>query len=126
MNLVNFGEGLGAKVWTTNEAHLLIPASEKETKMIKNRLFNVFVMAALTLMVVLAVQGAIETRKVAARAAEHSPGEVLCDLPLAERTSIQRVYVEGMDTWLTYTDGGPTGVDGGLIHLLSNARNCSN
>ena len=94
--------------------------------MIKNRLFNVFVIAALTLMISLAVQGAIETRRVAARSADHLSGRAICDLPLAERTSVQRVYVEQMETWLTYTDDGPTGVDGGLIHLLSNARNCSN
>ena len=93
----------------------------------KNRLFNVFVVAALALMVSLTIQGASETTKIAMAAgvSNHAPAAPLCDNPVVERTSIRRVYVQQMDTWLTYTDGVPTGVDGGLIHLLSNARVCS-
>ncbi len=95
--------------------------------MIKNRLFNMFIVAALALMVALTFQGAIETTKVAiaAGASDPLPAAPLCDNLAAERSSIRRVYVEQMDTWLTYTNGGPTGVDGGLIDLLSNAQVCS-
>ena len=95
--------------------------------MIKNRLFNVFVVAALALMVALTIQGAIETTRVtvAAGGSDQALSAPQCNNPAVERTSIRRVYVQQMDTWLTYTDGGPTGVDGGLIHLLSNARVCS-
>jgi hypothetical protein len=95
--------------------------------MIKDRLFNVFVVAALALMVALTIQGAIETTRVAmaAGAVDQAGAAPLCDVPAVERSSIRRVYVQQMDTWLTYTNGGPTGVDGGLIDLLSNARVCS-
>jgi hypothetical protein len=95
--------------------------------MIKDRLFNVFVVAALALMVALTIQGAIETTRVAmaAGAVDQVGAAPLCDVPAVERSSIRRVYVQQMDTWLTYTNGGPTGVDGGLIDLLSNARVCS-
>jgi hypothetical protein len=95
--------------------------------MIKNRLFNVFVVAALALMVALTIQGVIETAKVAMAAggSDQALAAPLCAIPAVERTAIRRVYVQQMDTWLTYTDGGPTGIDGGLIDLLSNARVCS-
>jgi hypothetical protein len=102
------------------------PPSEKEIKMNKNRLFNVFIFAALVLMVALTLQGAIETTKVAmAGDRDQAASAPICDKPAVERSSIHRVYVEQMDTWLTYTNGGATGVDGGLIHLLSNTRACS-
>jgi hypothetical protein len=52
-------------------------------------------------------------------------GAPLCDFPAVERSTIHRVFVEQMDTWVTYTESGPTGVDGGLIELLSNERACS-
>jgi len=95
--------------------------------MSKNRLFNIFLVAALTLMVALILQGAIETNRVAmaAGASDDTVVAPICDNPAVERSSIHRVYVNQMDTWLTYTDGAPTGVDGGLIDLLSNARVCS-
>jgi hypothetical protein len=93
----------------------------------KNRLFNIFVVAALALMVALTIQGEISTTRVAwaADGSDQSSSAPLCNKPAVEPSSIRRVYVDQMDTWLTYTDGGSTGVDGGLIHLLSNARVCS-
>jgi len=98
--------------------------------MIKNRLFNVFVVAALALMTALTIQGAIETSWVAMAAgasdqANPPAAAPLCEFPVVERSSIRRVYVEQMNTWVTYTDSGPTGVDGGLIHLLSGSQDCS-
>lgn len=45
------------------------------------------------------------------------------DLP--SRYSIRNGYVEGMNMWLPQTEDGPTGVDGGLINLLSSYRACS-
>jgi hypothetical protein len=93
----------------------------------KNRLFNLFLGATLALMAALILQAAIETNKVAlASGASHpAPSAPLCDNPAVERPSIRRVYVEQMDSWLTYTGGVPTGVDGGLIQMLSHARVCS-
>lgn len=93
-----------------------------------NRLFNVIVAVTLTLMAVLTFQGTIETTRVvwAAGQSDNLSAAPLCDNPAVERSSIRRVYIQQMDSLLTYTDGGPTGVDGGLIELLSNARICSN
>lgn len=93
----------------------------------KNRFFNVILAVALALMVALILQGAIETNRVAmaAGASDDTVAAPICDNPAVERPSIHRVYVKQMDTWLTYTNGAPTGVDGGLIDLLSNARVCS-
>jgi hypothetical protein len=96
----------------------------------KNRLFNVFISAALVLMAALTIGQSLETTKVALADGQSdqsysSLAAPICDKPAVERSSIHRVYVEQMDTWLTYTDGVPTGVDGGLIDLLSNARVCS-
>ena len=96
----------------------------------KNSLFNVLVVAALALMVALTIQGALQTAKVAMAAgasdqANLSAGAPLCDFPAIERESIHRVYIEQMNTWVTYTDSGPTGVDGGLIHLLSDTGTCA-
>lgn len=93
----------------------------------KNRFFNVILAAALALMVALTFQGAIATARVAMAAggADQAASAPVCDRPAVERSSIRRVYVDQMDTWLTYTDGIPTGVDGGLVHLLSNTRVCS-
>jgi hypothetical protein len=45
------------------------------------------------------------------------------DLP--SRYSICTGYVEGMNMWLSHTEDGPTGVDGGLINLFSSYRACS-
>jgi hypothetical protein len=93
----------------------------------KSRLFNMFLIAGLALMVALILQGAIETNKVALASGVSHPASSapVCDNLGVERSSIRRVYVQQMDSWLTYTDGGPTGVDGGLLDLLSNARVCS-
>lgn len=96
----------------------------------KNRFLNIFLIAALTLMVALTIQGAVATAQVALAAGNVDQGNApaaapLCDFPAVERQTIHRVYVEQMDTWITYTDRGPTGVDGGLIELLSGSRDCS-
>jgi hypothetical protein len=93
----------------------------------KNRLSNIFLVAALALMAALILQGAIATSKVALASGDSHPDSSapLCEDSAVERSSIRRVYVEQMDSWLTYTDGAPTGLDGGLIYLLSHARACS-
>ena len=89
----------------------------------KNRLFNAFLVATLALMVALTIQGTIATARVAYAAAPVAAP--LCEFPTVERLSIHRVYVEQMKSWVTYTDGGPSGVDGGLIELLSGSQDCS-
>ena len=88
-----------------------------------NRLFNTFLVAALALMVALTIQNTIATVRVAYAATPLAAP--LCEFPAVERLSIHRVYVEQMKSWVTYTDDGPTGVDGGLIHLLSDSGTCA-
>lgn len=44
---------------------------------------------------------------------------------LPSRYSLHPVYVKEMGMWLPYTEDGPTGMDGGMIHLLSIYRSCS-
>jgi hypothetical protein len=41
------------------------------------------------------------------------------------RYSIHNKYTEEMGIWMTHTEDGPTGVDGGLVQLLSDYRTCS-
>jgi hypothetical protein len=94
----------------------------------KNQLFNVFLIAALALMIALTAQSAIETTRVALAAGDSaqvnsSVAAPLCDLPAVE--TIHSVYVEQMNTWMTYTESGPTGIDGGLIELLSGSQTCT-
>jgi hypothetical protein len=110
-----------------NRGQLKIHSSEKEHKMNKNHFFNIVLAATLALMVALTLQGAIETASVAMAngGADQVPSALVCDKPAVESSSIRRVYVEQLNTWLTYTNSAPTGVDGGLIDLLSNTRVCS-
>ena len=44
---------------------------------------------------------------------------------LPSRYSIHNEYVGERGIWMTYTEDGPTGVDGGLVQLLSDYRTCS-
>jgi hypothetical protein len=85
--------------------------------MFKNRLFNLLVAAALVMVVALTVREAFATASLAAHTAT-----VQCN-SLPSRYSIHTKNVGG--TRWTYTEDGPTGVDGGLIQLLSSYRTCS-
>jgi hypothetical protein len=97
--------------------------------MTKNRTFNVFVTAALFLMVALTIASSVATTRIALaagasdqmRSPETAP---VCDFPVVERSAIHQVFVKGANNWFTYTNNGPTGVDGGLIHLLSDSQAC--
>jgi hypothetical protein len=129
VNLVNFGEGLDATVKSMPEA---IPPTNlgKGEKMKKNRLFTVFMITALALMTAFTIQSTVATIRVAyASGASNQANPLaavpLCEFPAVERVSIHRVYIEQMKSWVTYTDGGPSGVDGGLIELLSGSQDCS-
>lgn len=54
---------------------------------------------------------------------EWKEGVTCSELP--SRYSIRNEYVKGMNLWLSHTEDGPTGVDGGLINLFSSYRACS-
>jgi len=92
--------------------------------MLNNRLFNVFIIVALVALIGLTVREASATSAVIDHESSASQSSREC-ARLPARSSIHTVYVKGMGSWLPYTEDGPTGVDGGLIHLLSNYRTCS-
>ena len=88
-----------------------------------NRLFNVFIFAALVVIVVLTISQAVATTKVVL-AASNSSNALYCFSGM-DRLSLTSVYVEEARAWIPLTNHGATGVDGGLLELLSKSRSCS-
>jgi hypothetical protein len=92
--------------------------------MATNRLFNGLIAVALVLVVSLTIWQSVETTKVVSAAGQQNePARTACFSEI-ERLSLEAVFVEGVG-WASYTNQGPTGVDGGLLELLSNSRSCS-
>ena len=89
--------------------------------MYTQRLFNLFVVIALVVIVALTVREAAATSFVIADAG--SQNSECASLP--SRSSIRTEYDEETGSWRTYSEAGPTGVDGGVIHLMSAYRACS-
>jgi len=92
--------------------------------MSKFRLFNVLMAATLIAVIALTVLQAVETTRVA-HAAQQSRLAItpFCLKPAAP---ILSVYVKQMGIWVPRSANSPTGVDGGLIQILSDYRSCSN
>ena len=78
--------------------------------MFKNRLFNLLIAIALVLIVALTVREALATTNITSSAG----AAMSCD-NLPSRYSIHTETVGETGTRLTYTEDGPTGVDGGLM-----------
>ena len=89
--------------------------------MFSHRLFNIIVAIALLVVIGLSVREAAATTDVIAQAG--SAKTACASLP--SDYSIRTEYVPERGVWVTYSEGGPTGVDGGLIQLLSDHRACS-
>jgi len=87
-----------------------------------HRLFNMFVVIAVIVIVALTVREAAATSSVVSKA-NADQNLIECD-SLPSRYSIHSEYVKEMGVWMTYSEDGPTGVDDGLIQLLSNYRTC--
>lgn len=87
--------------------------------MSKNRLFKLLIALAVGIAVVLSVQEVVATSLVVPTT---NPAIECASLP--SRHSIHTEYVEAVGG-VTYTEDGPTGVDGGLIELMSSYRTCS-
>lgn len=87
-----------------------------------NHLFNLCVGIALVILLTLTVREAAATAGVISRMGSANSSE--CD-SLPSRYSIHTESVNETGMWLTYTEDGPTGIDGGLIQLLSMYRTCS-
>jgi len=88
--------------------------------MLRNRLFNVLIAIALVTVVALTVREAFATSITTSQ----TDTAIKCD-SLPSRHSIHTEYVNGTGMQLTYTEDGPTGIDGGLMYLLSAYRTCS-
>ena len=89
--------------------------------MLSNRLFNVLIVLALLGVILLTAGEVAATAAVVSQA--NSYATVCASLP--SRSSIHTEYVKERGAWVAYTEDGPAGVDGGLIHLLSDRVECS-
>jgi hypothetical protein len=96
----------------------------------KNRFLNFVVIAALVVLLALTTsQAAAADRLVTAgpdgKTASSNPPSGYCSAPGASGSAIHTAYDSKVGAWITRTEGGPTGVDGGLIQLLNDRRTCS-
>jgi hypothetical protein len=86
--------------------------------MSKTRLFNVLVAVVLILVLALTVNEAFATAGSVSGSAQGAESPAC---PALTRHPVARArYVKEMGGWLPYSENGPTGVDGGLIYILSN------
>jgi len=93
--------------------------------MSKNRLFNVLVAGVLAIILALTVQNAFATAGVVSRSdSGYGAKTSACD-NLPSLYSVHAKYLPDLDGWVSYTEDGPTGVEGGLIYLHSISRACS-
>ena len=88
--------------------------------MFKNHFFNVLTVIVLVLTLAFTVREAFATTLL-----KSEGNTVAACLSLPSRSSIHTEYVPEVDMWILRTENGPTGVDGGLIDLMSNYRTCS-
>ena len=93
--------------------------------MLRNRLFNVLIAVALIIVVALTVREAAATAGIVFGTDSTKGATTLKCVSLPSRYSLRTEYVKEADMWIFRTEDGPTGVDGGLIDLLSNYRTCS-
>jgi hypothetical protein len=93
--------------------------------MSKNRFFNIFISIALVIVVALTVREAYATSILTSQAefVQHTSSKECSSLP--SRYSIHTEALKATGTRLTFTENGPTGIDGGLMDLMSNYRTCS-
>lgn len=86
-----------------------------------SRLLYIVLAVGLLFVIGLTTRAAAATNTLAG---DKGSSEMSC-ASLPSRYSIHDEYVEEIGIWMTYTEDGPTGVDGGLVQLLSDYRTCS-
>jgi hypothetical protein len=91
----------------------------------KSRLFNVLIAVALVTVVALTAREALATGYIVSQTNATNGATTIECASLPSRNSIHTEYLKETGTLLIYTEDGPTGVDGGLIYLLSSYRTCS-
>ena len=93
--------------------------------MSRNRLFNVLVGIAQAIVIALTVQEVASTASIMPHTNSSEGIRILECASLPSRYSIHTEYVNELGKSVIHTEDGPTGLDGGLIYLLSNYRACS-
>jgi hypothetical protein len=96
----------------------------KGENMKTHRLFYLIVAVALLVVVGLTIREAAATTIIITQADATGQSSVAY-ASLPSSYSIRSEYVEALGIWVIYTEDGPTGVDGGLIQLMSDYRTCS-
>jgi hypothetical protein len=97
----------------------------EEIKMLNIRLFNLLIAIALVIVVALTVREVFATGNIVSQTNATNGAMALECASLPSHYSIHTESVKETGTRLTYTEDGPTGIDGGLIYLLSSYRTCS-
>ncbi len=80
------------------------------------RIFHILIAVALLAAIAFTVREAAATADILSQAGPAS-GPGCAELP--SRHSIRTEYNSQRGIWITVSENGPTGTDGGLIHLLS-------
>lgn len=93
--------------------------------MLRIRLFNVLIAILLATVIALTVREAFATSMIVSDTGAKKEAKTMECASLPSRYSLRTEYVKESGTWIFRTEDGPTGVDGGLIELLSNYRTCS-
>ena len=93
--------------------------------MFKDRLFNIFIVIAVVIIAALTVREASATAAIISERDEAKGAMNLQCASLPSRYSSHTGYVQEADMWIVRAENGPTGVDGGMIELLSTYRTCS-
>jgi len=88
------------------------------------RFFNLLIAIELGSFMVLTVWQSVETTKVVSAANQQNSSSDTACFSGMDRLSLTSVYVEEAGGWFPRTNKGPTGVDGGLLDLLSNYHAC--
>jgi hypothetical protein len=92
--------------------------------MFKKRLFHLFIVIAVVIVAAFVVREALaEANVMSQNEATLSAGSECASLP--SRYSVHSEVVEETGTRLPATEDGPTGLDGGLMNLMSSYRTCS-
>jgi hypothetical protein len=95
----------------------------KEIEMLQNRVFNLVIAILLVIVVAFTAREAAATADMISQTNAGNSAKTLECTSLPSRHSIHTRSVGDMS--VLYTEDGPTGIDGGLIELLSSYRACS-
>jgi hypothetical protein len=93
--------------------------------MLRNRLFNATVAFLIIIVVILTAREAAATAGIISETDSTKGTEIVKCLSLPSRYSLRTEYVKEANIWIFRTEDGPTGVDGGLLDLMSDYRTCS-